>query len=213
MLDSIKAWMFVPISLIWLPVTTAYAGDDHGYTCDVEPAVAFPFFEPDVEGRGRLCVRPGGLSSHIRLTNLMPGNVYTVWWTYQDDPTLCTGDSTGTGGASLTGGVSPCEIADFGPQADGSPPLGIFGRMASGVAPASGRLTLRGSAGGMLPSSGSEVWFWVLTHGTMAADGAALARQLLTPEDPAAGAPHLGNEADGQQGFPVATVVFKIDQQ
>jgi hypothetical protein len=187
------------------PLNAAYADADG---CELQPAVAFPFFEPDVSGRGKLCLLPGGLLGQLSLRNLIPGNAYTVWWTYQDDPTLCTGDATGTGGTSVTGGVSGCEFADF----QGDKPLGIFGRMASGVAPRSGRLNLRGELGGMQPSNGSEVWFWVFTHGAAnLSDGTALARQLLTPEDPGAGAPHLGNTVDGPRGAPAATVVFTVD--
>ena len=151
---------------------------------------------------------PGRLQSEVTVRNLDPGVAYTVWWTYLDDPTLCTGDSSGTGGASLTGGVSGCELADF----EGDKPLGTFGRMTSGIAPHTGRLNLRGTLGGMQPSPGSEVWFWLFWHGPAAiGDGAALARQLLTPEDPNAGAPHLGNFVDGMRGFPAATMVFKIE--
>lgn len=209
MLNSIKTGLLLLTGLMLIPVAQAHAKGGGQYGCGLEQAVAFPFFEPNVEGRGVMCVLPGGLRGHLSLTNLVPGNAYTVWWTYQDDPALCTSDSTATGGASLTGGESPCEYADFLTQSDGSPPLGVFGRMASGVAPASGRLTFRGTLGGMQPSPGSEVWFWVFTHGPMAVDGAALSRQLLTPEDPNAGAPHLGNTVDGQLGFPAATVVFR----
>jgi hypothetical protein len=140
------------------------------------------------------------------VANLVPGNAYTVWWTYLDDPTQCTGVTPLP--VSLTGGVSGCELADF----EGDKPVGMLGRMASGVAPRNGKLNLRGEVGGMQPSSGSEVWFWVFTHGPANyTDGAALGRQLLTPEDPAAGAPHLGNLVDGQLGFPAATVVFSIE--
>ncbi|MEM7294764.1 MAG: hypothetical protein AAF420_15395 [Pseudomonadota bacterium] len=174
--------------------------------CASSKAVAFPFFEPDVTGRARLCADGAGLHSKLRLRHLIPGNAYTVWWVYIDDPSKCTGDSSGTGGASLTGGKSHCEISDF----MGDKPLGIFGRMSSGIAPRNGRLGLYGSLGGMQPSNGSEVWLWVFTHGPAnTADGDALARQLLTPEDPNAGAPHLGNLIDEQRGFPAATMVFK----
>ena len=183
---------------------TAYADSDG---CDHQAAVG-SFLGPTVAGTGKLCVLPGGLKGQIKVRNLDPGVAYTVWWTYLDDPSLCTGDSSGTGGASLTGGVSGCELGDF----EGDKPLGIFGRMASGVAPRSGKLNLRGELGGMQPSSGSEVWLWLFWHGAAASgDGEALARQLLTPEDPNAGAPHLGNVVDGQRGFPAATIVFTVD--
>ena len=175
--------------------------------CDHQPAVG-SFLGPNVTGTGKLCVLPGGLKGQIKLDNLDPGMAYTVWWTYFDDPGLCIGDTTGTGGASLTGEVSECEIGDF----QGVKPLGIFGRMASGVAPWTGKLNLRGELGGMQPSAGSEVWLWLFWHVPAApGDGDALARQLLTPEDPNAGAPHLGNFVDGPRGFPAATIVFTVE--
>jgi hypothetical protein len=187
-----------------LSINVAYA-DDSG--CDHQPAMG-SFAGPTVSGTGKLCVLPSGLAGQVKLANLDPGAAYTVWWTYLDDPSLCKGDSSGTGGESLTGGVSGCELADF----EGDKPLGIFGRMASAVAPRTGRLNLRGSLGGMQPSPGSEVWLWLFNHGPAAfGDGDALARQLLTPEDPNAGSPHLGNVVDGQLAGPAATVVFTVE--
>lgn len=182
----------------------AYAESDG---CDHQPAVG-SFLGPTVAGTGKLCVLPGGLKGQLKVSNLDPGVAYTVWWTYLDDPSLCSGDSSGTGGASLTGGVSGCELADF----EGEKPLGIFGRMASGVVSRTGKFNFRGELGGMQPSAGSEVWLWLFWHGPAAyGDGDALARQLLTPEDPNAGAPHLGNFVDGQRAFPAATVVFTVE--
>ena len=188
--------------------------DDDDYDCDVEPVVE-SIAGPGAKGKGRLCVLSDRLKGKLRIKNLVPGNAYTVWWTYQDDPGLCLGTGTPDFIGSLTGGVSRCELSDF----EGDKPLGVFGRMASGVAPRNGRLSFRGTLGGMQPSSGSEVWFWLFNHGpAIYTNGAALARQLLTPEDPNAGAPHLGNFIDcpepvpgNQCGAPAATVVFAID--
>lgn len=183
----------------------AYA---HEKDCDRQKAIAFPPVAPDVKGRGELCSSPSGLAANLKLLNLTPGHAYTVWWVYQDNPSLCSDDPSGTGGFSLTGEVSNCELLDFA----GEKPLGVFGRMASGVVPRSGRLKMKGQFGGMQPSAGSEIWLWAFTHGPAdLIDGAALARQLLTPEDPNAGVPHLGNFIDEQRGFPAATIVFKID--
>ena len=42
-------------------------------------------------------------------------------------------------------------------------------------------------------------------------DRTHLARQLLTPEDPLAGKPHLGNDVDGPLGTPVAVSVHVAD--
>jgi hypothetical protein len=41
-------------------------------------------------------------------------------------------------------------------------------------------------------------------------NGRQLGRQLLTAEDPTAGAPHLGNIVDGPGFMPTAIAVFNI---
>jgi hypothetical protein len=61
------------------------------------------------------------------------------------------------------------------------------------------------------PSKGAQIWLLVFGHGPAdTADRSHLARQLLTPEDPAVGAPHLGNVVDGERGRPAAVAVFTI---
>jgi hypothetical protein len=60
----------------------------------------------------------------------------------------------------------------------------------------------------MQPSSGAELWLLMLGHGPADGDGRLLARQLLTPEDPLAGMPHLGNMVDGTGFTPVAITVY-----
>jgi len=63
----------------------------------------------------------------------------------------------------------------------------------------------------MKPSSGSQIWLLMFGHGAADfSDGRHLARQLLTPEDPLAGAPYLGI-VGGPTGFPVAITVHIIE--
>ena len=75
-----------------------------------------------------------------------------------------------------------------------------------------GNVHINGKWGGMQPSSGADIWLLMLSHGAANyADGRHLARQLLTPEDPLAGMPHLGNDVDGQGFIPVALTVHIVD--
>ena len=173
--------------------------------CSNEPVKAVPLIETSAKGHARLCERTSDLRSKMTLKGLTPGHAYTTWWVYIDDPSQCAGTTPLP--LPFTKGKSPCDFDDF----TGDKPLVVFGRMASGVSPRRGVLHLSGDFGGMQPSSGSEVWLFTFGHGPAnLSDGAALARQLLTPEDPSAGAPHLGNSVDGLLGFPAAVAVFKI---
>ena len=71
--------------------------------------------------------------------------------------------------------------------------------------------TSPGRIGGFTPSNGAQIWMWIFGHGPADEnDGRHLARQLLTPEDPSSGIPHLGNNVDGPLGFPAAVVIFDI---
>jgi len=182
----------------------AYASDDD-LGCSREPAIAVPLVESG-SGDATLCILPNRLQSSMSVSNLTPGNAYTVWWVYFDDPASCAGTTPLP--APLGGGASACDFDDFG----GDRPLGVFGRMDSGIAPRSGSLRFSGDLGGMQPSTGAEVWMLVFGHGPANyVDGSALVRQLLTPEDPGAGAPHLGNTIDGGRGYPVSSAVFRIE--
>ncbi len=146
----------------------------------------------EASGSARLCVAPSNLKARMRVRGLVPGEAYTVWWIYIDDPTQCDG---------------VCGFETFG----GDNPLAVFGRLDSIVAPASGRATFSSELRGMRASPGAEVWFLVFGHGA-AVEGRELARQLLTPEDPSAGTPHLGNIIDGPLGFPAADARFTVPQ-
>ena len=177
--------LFMGLGLIHPPTEVQAAA------CDTQPVAAL--LEPDLNGKATFCVYPGGLRAKIRVKQLNEGDAYTVWWVYFDDPSLCAVPNA-------------CAEVDFG----GANPLGVFGRMDSAVAPASGHVKFSGKVRGMLPSSGSQVWLLVFGHGAAdVADGRHLARQLLTPEDPAAGAPHLGI-VGGPLGSPAAIAVFNL---
>jgi hypothetical protein len=154
-------------------------------------------------GTASVCFIPNRLKATFHVNNLVAGDAYTVWWVYFDDPSLCTnGPVEGT-----------CGEGDLAPSAaGGGTPLGVFGRLGSAIAPRNGNVHINGKWGGMQPSSGAEIWLLMLSHGAANyADGRHLARQLLTPEDPLAGMPHLGNDVDGQGFIPVALTVHIVD--
>jgi hypothetical protein len=152
--------------------------------------------EPDINGHARLCLGREGVSGRMEVGHLQPGHAYTVWFVYLDDPTKCVG-----------GGPGVCGDADFA----GAKPLGVFGRYDSAVAPRRGEEDFEGRVRGFRPRRGSQVWLLMFGHGPAdTSDRSHLARQLLTPEDPAVGAPHLGNTVDGFLGTPAAIAVFTI---
>jgi hypothetical protein len=164
--------------------------------CDRQKVNPIPIVEAPTGGRATFCVTREGLTAQMRVRGLVPGNAYTVWWVYFDDPSLC-----------VDGGPGVCGPADF----HGNDPLAVLGRMDSGVAKSNGRLRFSGHVRGMRPSPGSEVELLVFGHGPADyADGQHLARQLLTPEDPAAGTPHLGIEGR-PFGYPVAISFFGVE--
>ena len=74
-----------------------------------------------------------------------------------------------------------------------------------------GSIRFSGNLRSFVPSSGSQVWLWIFGHGPADEnDNKHRARQLLTPEDPTAGIPHLGNIVDGPRGYPAGVAVFDI---
>jgi hypothetical protein len=154
-------------------------------------------------GKAKLCMNDKGMKAKFKVDHLMEGDAYTVWWVYFDDPSLCThGPAPGT-----------CGEGDLAPsEAGGGTPLGVFGRFGSTVGTHNGKAHISDSWGGMLPSIGAEIWILMLSHGPANYwDGRHLARQLLTPEDPLAGMPHLGNDVDGPGFIPVALTVHIVD--
>ncbi len=197
----IHLMLLAALTLFMVP---AWSGDNDNHQdgsrfCDRDGVTELAFVEAGASGDTTLCANQNGLRGRMKVTGLTPGNAYTVWWVYIDDPNTCAGGFPDVG---------RCGFADF---AGDKPPV-IFGRMDSGVAPRRGLLHFSGGVPGMQASAGSEVWLLAFGHGPADySDGDRLARQLLTPEDPNAGAPHLGNFVDGGLGYPVAVSVFHID--
>jgi len=148
-----------------------------------------------ITGSADLCMDSRGLQAQLHAEGLVPGDAYTVWWIYIDDPSQCDA------------GPGDCGMADFG----GDDPLGVFGRFGSVVAKRNGKTHISDRLSGMTPSSGSQIWILMINHGEADhSDGRQMARQLLTPEDPAAGAPHLGIE-NGPVGATVALTVHVME--
>ena len=152
----------------------------------------------NLNGFSEICISDRGIRGRMAVQDLVPGDAYTVWWVYFDDPSQCQVPFQ-------------CSDVDFelgDPNAD---PIAVFGRMDSGIANKRGKLRFGNLLNGMKPSSGSQVWLLIFGHGKAAThDGRALARQLLTPEDPLAGAPHLGTQTN-PFGFPVGVAVFAVE--
>ena len=179
------------ISICMLAAALAHAGPasakDRCFAEKIEAQIV------DASGHALLCATKRGVRAWMSAKSLIPDDAFTVWWVYFDDPSKCAEPGA-------------CDAPDFG----GGNPLAVFGRMDSSIAPRKGRLNFRGRIGGFRPSPGSQIWLWIFGHGPAdRADGRQLARQLLTPEDPTAGAPHLGI-VGGPLGFPAAVVKFDI---
>ncbi len=205
-----------------LPAADAHAGGF--WNCESEGLTSF--WEKDVgfnelSGKGTVCVTPYGLWSSMKVQGLTEGNAYTVWWVYIDDPASCASFPLPSPDVipfpEPEGFAGPCGLADFfTPDPSGKlNPLAVFGRMDSVVA---GKQKWRRSSGtrfagdlrSFSPSSGSQVWLFVFGHGPAdQSDKRQLARQLLTPEDPGSGVPHLGIEGRAY-GYPAGVVVIDI---
>ncbi len=160
-----------------------------------------PLGGTEVQGTATLCrSTEDGVRAKIKTEGLTPGNAYTTWFFYIDNPSLCTG-----------GGPGVCGDVDFGFGNPLANPLGVFGRLDSTVADENGKETFSGRAGSLRFSSGSQVWLLLLSHGpAVTNDNRRLARQQLTSEDPPAGAPNLGNVVDGTRFTPNAIAIFNI---
>jgi len=144
-----------------------------------------------ISGKSKLCMASRGVHGSMKATGLTAGEAYTLWLVYIDDPTVC----------------DPSTLDCF----DDADPEGVFGRFDSAVADENGQFNFSGRVNGMEPSPGALFFLLLYTHGPANyADGRKLARQLLTPEDPSAGAPHLGNFVDGPGFVPAAIAIFPV---
>ncbi|MEO1117320.1 MAG: hypothetical protein AAFX75_05520 [Pseudomonadota bacterium] len=172
----------------------------------------------EARGRASLCATPFGMYASMRVRGLTPGNPYTVWWVYIDKPEQCvnfplTPENSPVPIPEPVGYASPCGLADFltpDPSGDFLNPLAVYGRMDGGIVGNRFVTHFQGSVRSFEPAPGSQVWMFVWGHGPAArGDKRQLARQLLTPEDPVSGTPHLGIE--GQPlGYPAAVAVFRV---
>ncbi|MEL6869143.1 MAG: hypothetical protein AAFO81_05025 [Pseudomonadota bacterium] len=214
------AILAIAISAIGLS-KPAFAGGQAQTGCDRQEVTEF--WETDitgqaVSGKGTLCVGKTAVSASMQVKGLTPGGAYTSWWVYIDDPASCADFPLPAPGVipfpEPEDYAGRCGLADFF-TADASGeflnPLVVFGRMDGLVVGKSGKASLRDRWRDFTPSPGSQIWLFVFGHGPAASDdNRALARQLLTPEDPLSGAPHLGIEGS-PNGYPSAVVVFDID--
>lgn len=214
------AAIFCAVCLQALPAAPAYAGGSWNWNCKNERLTSF--WEKDIggdelSGRGTICATPFGLWSTLSVRGLTPGNAYTTWWVYIDDPDSCanfplTPDNAPVPFNEPVGYAGRCGLADFFTQAESGDfldPLAVFGRMDSVVARHKRRTRFAGDLRDFVPSSGSQIWMFVFGHGPAdTTDKRQLARQLLTPEDPGSGAPHLG--ITGRPfGYPAGVVVIE----
>jgi len=148
----------------------------------------------DAKAVALLCETSRGLFGRASVMGLIPGNAYTAWWAYFDDASTCaTPNSCG------------------GPETAGDNPVAVFGRMDSFIVPRNGHVHFNGKMRHFKPSDGSQVTILMINHGAADMENKQrLARQLLTPEVPRFGAPHLGNIVDGTLGAVIGGAQFLI---
>jgi hypothetical protein len=141
-----------------------------------------------VSGTAGLCFLQSRIRADVRLDSLVPGDVYSVWWAYFDDPSACAiPDQCGY----------PDLVNDFDAP-DAAYPPGTLGRIGALVARVNGKARFADVLGWLKPPDEAELWVVVMRHGPAdPVDAVGRARQLLTPEDVALGGTFLGNDADG----------------
>jgi len=163
-----------------------------------------------IGGQTRLCIDGSRLKASLMAERLEPGSVYSAWWVYFDDVTQCLQPSAcGPRDLSEPQGGNRQTLPD-GSYAGGDLPRGVIGRMASGVAWPSGRLTLTGELRRFEFDKESELWLLLMSHGPAVRTSATqLARQLLTPEMPVLGEPFMGRAEDGWRSQWNAINVFR----
>ncbi len=147
-----------------------------------------------LSGRGALVVSNREADVIVRAENLTPGVAYMAWFVYFNDTAQC---------------LTPNQCGPPDLTMPSSNPEGVFGRMDSAVASANGQLTFKGALRDFQVSAGSAVHIALFAHGPASTtDNQERARQLLTPENPALGAPGLG--LGTEKGFLVGAVMFDI---
>ena len=217
-ISSVICFMLATALLQLAPTTAAHAGGF--WNCESDQLTSF--WEEDVggselSGRGTVCVTPFGLWSTMQVRGLTSGNAYTTWWVYIDDPESCANFPLPSPEVipfpEPENYAGSCGLADFftpDPSGEFLNPLAVFGRMDSVIASGKRRTRFAGDLRDFEPSSGSQVWLFIFGHGPAdQSDKRQLARQLLTPEDPGSGVPHVGIEGR-PYGYPAGVVVIDI---
>lgn len=150
-------------------------------------------------GHAAICANDEGLKVSVKAKGLVPGNAYTVWFIYFDNPAACA-----------TTGCSPSDLTSPVPDAlhPSLAPAGVFGRMDSAVADEDGEARFSAKLQDFKVSKGSLIWLEVFNHGPASTDNQERARQLLTPETPGLGAPGLGLLV--RKGFGAGIAVFNV---
>jgi hypothetical protein len=223
-LISIVGAVLVAALLHLVPGSAAHASGTWYWQCDSQPLTEFWEEEiagNDLSGRGTVCATPLGLWSTMKVRGLTAGNAYTVWWVYIDDRDSCANFPLTPANSPVpfdepVGYAGPCGLADFFTEDTDNMgntflnPLAVFGRMDAVVAGSKHHTRFAGDMRSFKPSPGSQIWMFIFGHGPAAdSDNRHLARQLLTPEDPGTGAPHLGIEGRAY-GYPAGVVVIDI---
>lgn len=203
-----------------VPTEAAHANGKWSWNCEQNTLVDFWGAEiegSELSGSGTVCATRLGLWSTMSVRGLTPGNAYTVWWIYIDDPDSCANFPLPSPDVipfpEPSDYAGACGLADFFTLDESEQivnPLAVFGRMDSVVAGDKSRTRFAGDLRSFVPSPGSQVWLFIFGHGPADnSDKRQLARQLLTPEDPSAGVPHLGIEGR-PFGYPAGVVVVEM---
>lgn len=215
------AVIFYALSLQFFAGAEAHAGDSWYWNCENGSLTSFwenQIGGNELSGRGTVCATPFGLWSTMSVRGLTSGNAYTTWWVYIDDPASCanlplTPDNSPVPFSEPVGYAGTCGLADFFTEDSSGQflnPLAVFGRMDSVIAKHKRKTRFAGDVRDFVPSSGSQIWMFVFGHGPAdMTDKRQLARQLLTPEDPGSGSPHLGI-AGRPFGYPAGVVVIQV---
>jgi hypothetical protein len=144
-----------------------------------------------IAGTTSLCASGSGVDVKVKVMGLLEGHAYTTWFIYIDKPGMCEHPGV-------------CDsVSDY----VGNDPVGVLGRMDSGVVSRPGQITFSTSIPGLRLSPGSQVQIVMFGHGMASSSNKIRARQLLTPQDPGLGSA-LGAPIDGPVGVPVGISVF-----
>lgn len=185
-----KLLLLFALLFSWAMLATKAVAEDEDRDCQ---KVSLANSANAITGNATMCAGEEGIKGKITAQHLVPGDAYTIWFVYFDNPGAC----------AIPNNCSGADLVN--PAAD---PVGVFGRFSSAVADDDGNARFSGAVNNFSPSAGSQVWFALFQHGPASSDPKARSRQLLTPETPGLGAP--GEGVGTRKGFGVATAIFKL---